>query len=648
MKKHLLVLSATLLPLLASADPIEIEGIWYNLIPKAKQAGVVSGSSKYSGDITIPATVSYEDVEYSVTSIEDYAFYCSSLVSISIPESVSIIGSDAFRGCSSLTSITIPEGVTSIGNAAFSGCIRLTSINIPESVTSIGYYAFYDCTDLNKVHISNIDAWCNIDFTDPLANPLRQAKNLYLEDKLVTRLSISDMVTVIKDNAFTGCCSLTSVDIPQSTMNIGNHAFSYCSKLTTINIPNKSNLKDIGDYAFYDCSSLTSIVIPEGVGSIGAYTFDGCRSLSTAIFSTSMTSIGAYAFRGCYSLTSIILPEDVTNIGGYAFYGCKSLVSVVLPKKLKAVRTASFANCSTLLDVYCYAESVPSTDTDAFNNSYLEYAILHVPSDALANYKAATPWSSFGSIVPLGAAITNITLNHTEVVLTEGEELALAITTIPDDADRNLISWSSSNRNVATIDNTGKVTAIAPGIAIITAMANDGSGVTASCEVTVNKLILGKCATPNISYIDGKVSLTCETEDVEFITEVVAEKAQTYTETEFDLPAIYTLTAYATKEQYDDSEVATLTLCWIPCDGQHMTTDATFIPSKPVLIQSQGGTITLSRLADDTEVAAYNLAGDLLDETTATDDTATLTTNLNQGDVVILKIGNNNIKIVIR
>ena len=145
MKKYLLLALLVLLPLLANAEAVEIDGIRYNLVSKAKQAEVTSGG-KYSGSITIPSMVTYEGVDYSVTSIGEGAFqYCGSLTAITIPEGVTSIGNYAFYGCSDLTAITIPEGVTSIGEKAFSGCRSLTAITLPESVTSIGNSAFSKC-----------------------------------------------------------------------------------------------------------------------------------------------------------------------------------------------------------------------------------------------------------------------------------------------------------------------------------------------------------------------------------------------------------------------------------------------------------------------------------------------------------------------
>ena len=146
-----------LMPLVASAEKVEIDGIWYELNSESKTAEVaINSSGKYKGSIVIPMYVSYENVQYSVTSIGDLVFNdCLSLASITIGNNVTRIGKWAFADCLHLTSITIPNSVVSIGNRAFSGCSRISSVTIGYSVKSIGNYAFYKCRRLTSVSIPN-------------------------------------------------------------------------------------------------------------------------------------------------------------------------------------------------------------------------------------------------------------------------------------------------------------------------------------------------------------------------------------------------------------------------------------------------------------------------------------------------------------
>ena len=246
------------------------------------------------------------------------------------------------------------------------------------------------------------------------------------------------------------------------------------------------------------------------------------------------------------------------------------------------------------------------------------------------------------------AATPVITLSEYVATLTETYTLTLTATVEPYILSHEAVTWSSSNPSVATVDaTTGVVTAVTPGTATITASLY---GVTAQCELTVERLILGTCSAPTISYKDGKVVFACDTEGATVKSNFIENIAGSYNDMEVAFIPTYTLTAYATKEEYEDSDVATFTLCWVPCGEKHESeeTGILTIPAKPVLISTQGGTITISGLAEDTEVAVYTTASTELATATATNGTATLTTDLEAGTIAIVKMGNYSIKVAIR
>ena len=253
--------------------------------------------TSYSGAYTIP-----EGIE----QIACYAFNCSSLTSVTIPNSVTRIGRNAFQGCSSLTSVTIGNSVEDIGYQAFDGCSSLTSVAIPNSVTSIGYWAFFRCSSLTSVTIGN-------------------------------------SVTSIGEGAFYKCSSLTSVTIGNSVTSIGDEAFSSCSSLISINIPN--SVTSIGDYAFSSCSSLTSVTIPNSV-----------------------TSIGEQAFFGCSSLSSVAIGNGVTHINKSIFDGCTGLNLLRLGTGIQSIAADAFSDCTKLYDIYCLAAEPPTGYTSSFAN----------------------------------------------------------------------------------------------------------------------------------------------------------------------------------------------------------------------------------------------------------------------------------------
>ena len=206
--------------------------------------------------------------------------------------------------------------------------------------------------------------------------------------------------------AFYECSGLTSVTIPNSVTSIGAAAFRGCYALTSVTIPN--SVTSIENWAFAECSGLTSVTIPNSVTSIGNYAFTYCFRLTSVTIPNSVTSIGNSAFSGCSGLTSVTIPNSVTSIENWAFAECSRLTSVTIPNSVTSIGERAFANCPELLDVYCYAEKVPSTASDAFDGSYPENATLHVPDASVDSYKATAPWSSFGKIVALTEDETGI------------------------------------------------------------------------------------------------------------------------------------------------------------------------------------------------------------------------------------------------
>ena len=426
--KSVLAALGVLLSLNAMAYDVEIDGIYYNVVKKSKQAGeagVTSGSNKYTGEVTIPNSIVYEGVTYPVTSIGYSAFRdCSGLTSVTIPNSVTSIGSSAFRDCSGLTSITIPNSVTSIGEDAFWGCSGLTSITIPNSVTSIDCYAFEGCSGLTSITIPNSVTSIGNSAFDNCSG--------------LTSVTIPNSVTTIGDNAFRGCSGLASITIPNSVTSIGDYALSRCSGLTYITIPN--SVTSIGEDAFWGCSGLTTVtlnsnaivsksytgssniknlfgnqvkeyILGNEVTSIGDYAFYGCSGLISVSIPKSVTSIGIRAFEGCSGLTAVnitdlaswcnisfgdntyihgvaeysnplsyahhlylngeevkdlVIPNSVTSIDRRAFYGCENLTSVTIPNSVTSIGNGAFYDCSGLTSV-TIPNSVTSIGEDAFS-----------------------------------------------------------------------------------------------------------------------------------------------------------------------------------------------------------------------------------------------------------------------------------------
>ncbi len=435
MRKLYFLFFLAFLPLVASAQAVEIDGIYYNLNSSGdtKTAEVTQNSNKYSGDIVIPETVTYNEVIYSVTSIGTRAFdSCNDLTSVTIPNSVTSIGDYAFIACSGLTSVIIPNSVTSIGFSAFFYCSSLLSITIPNSVNFIGASAFQGT------------AWYN-NQPDGLIYAGKVAYTYKGEMPVNTAITLENGTLGISPYAFSGCSGMTSVAIPNSVTSIGYHAFSDCTSLTSVTIPN--SVTSIGNMAFHNCSGMTSVIISNSVTSIGSGAFSDCTSLTSVTIPNSVTSIGDTAFYGCSSLTSVTIPNSVNSIGASAFQGtawynnqpdglvyagkvayyykgkmpvntaitlesgtlgitrnafsgCNGLTSVTIPTSVISIGLSPFGNCSKLTSVVvesdnpvydsrdnCNAIIETSTNTliAGCHNTKIPNSVAHIGNSAFWN-----------------------------------------------------------------------------------------------------------------------------------------------------------------------------------------------------------------------------------------------------------------------
>ena len=370
----------------------------------------------------------YGDLEYSVLDdgTVEITDYNGSAKTVDIPEkingkSVTSIGNCAFRYCTSLKSITIPNSVMEIGSSAFSGCSSLTSITIPNSVTNIGDSTFWGCSSLTAIYVA-VDNKNYTSVNGVLFNKDKTALICYPAGKTDKSYKITNSVTSIGNYAFNGCSSLTSVTIPNSVTEIGGSAFVDCASLKSITMPN--SVTSIGDMAFYKCSSLTSITIPDSVTSIGSSAFSDCSKLRSITIPNSVTSIGAWAFNGCTGLTAINvamenqnyvspdgvlynkdkttiicypagkkgnnykIPDGVTEIGSIAFSRCSSLTSVTIPNSVTSIGSGAFNGCTSLTRV-----TIPNSVTKIGWNAFSDCTSL--TSITIPNSVISIDWYAF-------------------------------------------------------------------------------------------------------------------------------------------------------------------------------------------------------------------------------------------------------------
>ncbi len=378
----------------------------------------------------------------NVNEINDYIFYgCMSIAKVNLHNNIKSIGNSAFYGCNNLTGVYIDDitawcnvefknnssnplycaenlylndelvtdlvftdNITSISNNSFNYCKSLVNVTIPNTITKIGSDAFSGCYNLTNVYINDLAAWCNINFGNCSANPLYYAKNLYLNNELVTEITIPESVTTIGGSAFYNCTGLTAITIPESVTTIGESAFYNCTGLISITIP--KNVIKIEKQAFYGCESLnniywdatnvtsvgvdifsragllgngvsvtfgntvtsipsrlfrssyssntpkiTNVKMGNSITKIGASAFSGCTYLANITISNNVTEIEGNTFYNCTGLISVSIPENVTIIGEYAFYGCKGLTSITIPDKMSEIGKYAFGGCTGLTTI---------------------------------------------------------------------------------------------------------------------------------------------------------------------------------------------------------------------------------------------------------------------------------------------------------
>ena len=320
----------------ASAYQFMVDGLCYNWHRHSDDNSVYvtrqnSSSPTYtslSGDVNIPSSVTYNGKSYPVTEIDNGAFSdCSGLTSVTIPNSVTEIGSFAFDGCISLKTVNWnARNCADFSNsdyAPFQGLTGITTFNFGNEVEKIPAYLCYDHSGLKSATIPN-------------------------------------SVKTISDYAFDGCSGLTSVTIGNSVTSIGYSAFSGCSGLTSVTIPN--SVTEIGNWTFANCSGLTSVTIPNSVTSIGDYAFHGCSGLTKVEISDLAAwckiSFGDFSANPLYyakhlylngsEIKDLVIPNSVTSIGDYAFYGCSGLTSVTIPNSVTSIGEDAFEYCSEL------------------------------------------------------------------------------------------------------------------------------------------------------------------------------------------------------------------------------------------------------------------------------------------------------------
>lgn len=341
-----------------SVDVIGVYAFRNTYFWKNTESGVV-----YVGDWA----VGYKDDEQNTNislrdgtyGISNYAFYKSkTLTAITIPETVRIIGANAFNGCAELARVFIDEfcRITEIRDYTFYKCAKLRGVDIPVDVEKIGRSAFYK----SGIVEAEISEW--VTDIGPYAY-------YGCTDLVAVSIPANAKLESIGSNAFAGCTALADIELPSSLVSLGERVFSRCSALNSVTFGENSALTEISDYAFYNCGALKSVNMPAGLESVGNRAFYKCTALNAVTFGGSEQKIGDYAFYGCAALTQIELPSTLKTLGSHAFRKCTGLTAVILANNIEAIGDHAFNGCR-YLTLYVQSDRAAAGWSARWNSGY--------------------------------------------------------------------------------------------------------------------------------------------------------------------------------------------------------------------------------------------------------------------------------------
>ena len=438
-------------------------------------------------------------------------------------------------------------------------------------------------------------------------------------------------VECIGIKAFYGCESLKKVSIPNSVTTIERDAFSGCTELTSVNIPNTVTV--IRERCFFNCKSLPSIIIPNSVTNIEHYAFNGCESLKSISIPNSVTKLGYGVFTSCHSLTKVVFPNSLTNTGNYTFNHCLGLSWVIIPSSITSIGEGTFDYCSSLSSI-----NIPNS-------------VTLIGKYALCKCEKLLSISIPNSVTCIDEGALSDCENLTTVKIGEN------VQTINEKAFskcKNLKTLECLAVKVpSTSDDVFNETSIENAILIVPKSAlteyksnypwNQFGTITSVEDFEYPET--PKCATPEITYYEGKLQFKCKTEDVEFASFINSDDINTFNSHEVNLSACYDISVTAMKTGYDNSDVATAKLYWLPSSGTLEGDNINNVSMRGIAIQSSDGFINISGLDNNEKIDFFGVDGKALGSAKSIDGSVSFSAK--QGTVVVAKIGKESVKIAV-
>lgn len=442
----------------------------------------------------------------AVTEMGTYAFADdTSLKSAKLSTSCPWLKEGLFSECNALQSITIPSVVTKMDGKIFTSCKSLTSTTFEDGTDLIemGYGAsekdfglFRDC----PLETLNLGRWLSYNTEVASRSPfysistlknLKIGTNVKVIDKYMfsyckglEEVTLPDNITSVNLWGFRGCSSLKSVRLSEKLSQVGDYGFSECTSLDNVTFP--ASMTSVASNSFSDCTALRKLDLGQNLLIIGPSAFENDKALEGIEIPSTLYGLGVASFKNCTSLPYVEV-KSISSVGKEAFMGCTGLKWISLSDKTTSLGENSFAGCSNIAYVKSYATTAPEGLVN-FPSEVVANGTLFVPEGYEDDYTYSATWEDWMNIKPLteNVLVSSITLSQTEANMKATETLPLRATVGSEKAVNKSLIWKSSNESIATVSEEGVITANAVGHVTITAIAADGSGVKATCDITVD------------------------------------------------------------------------------------------------------------------------------------------------------------------